>query len=122
MFNEEQVISTKKKRANEIKTQVPDLESTKKLAVSDHNFKEAKRANEMIKQLTHEVEMLQQDLERMEITLDENKQKTELIKQEYRKMKEDVIIEKEQHGIVPLFRLFDAINVSVKASPHILKA
>ena len=122
MFNEEQVISTKKKRANEIKTQIPDLESTKKLAVSDHNFKEAKRANEMIKQLTHEVEMLQQDLERMEITLDENKQKTELIKQEYLKMKEDVIIEKEQHGIVPLLLLFHAINVSVKASPHVLKA
>ena len=104
VFNEEQVISTKRKRVNEIKTQIPDLESSKKLAVSDHNFKEAKRTNEMIKQLTHEVEELQRDLGRMEIALDENKQKTESMKQDYLTMKEDVIQEKEQHGLAELLR------------------
>jgi predicted nucleic acid-binding Zn-ribbon protein len=98
VFNQEQGISTKTKRLNEIQNQMPDLEKAKKCAVTDHNFKEAKRVNELIKQLTSETEMLNNDVEQMKNTLTGDKEKTALLKKDHASMKNDVTQAKENYG------------------------
>ena len=70
----EQVLSTKTKRLEEIQNRTPQLERTKKCAVTEHNFKEAKRMNEIMKQLADEIETLTKDLDDMLRTLTEDKQ------------------------------------------------
>ncbi|CAB4015105.1 Hypothetical predicted protein [Paramuricea clavata] len=98
VFNQEQGISTKTKRLNEIQNQMPDLEKAKKCAVTDHNFKEAKRVNELIKQLTSETEMLNNDVEQMKNTLTGDKEKTATLKKDHGSAKNDVIQAKENYG------------------------
>ena len=83
----------------EIKDQIPELERTKKCAVTEHNFKEAKRVNEIMKQLADEIKTLSKDLDDMQNTLTKDKEKTKLLKQEYDSVKSNVVKAKEYYGI-----------------------
>ena len=65
---------------------------------TDHNFKEAKRLNEIIKQLSSEVETTRTDVQEMEDTLTIDREKVAEMKDELEKLKRDVLVAKESHG------------------------
>lgn len=119
VFNKEQNIVMKKKRLEEIETQVPEFEKAKKMAVTDHNFKEAKRLNEIVKQLSSEIETSKTYIEEMENSLEEDRQKVVALKHEYEKLKLDVVAAKENHDLEVLIRIVNKIMKLIKDETRI---
>ena len=56
--------------------------------------------NEIMKQLADEIETLTKDLDEMQRTLTEDKQKTELLKQDYSSAKSNVVQAKDDYGMM----------------------
>ena len=56
--------------------------------------------NEIMKQLADEIETLTKDLDEMQRTLTEDKQKTELLKQDYSSVKSNVVQAKDDYGMM----------------------
>ncbi len=91
--------------------------------MTDHNFKEAKRVNEMIKQLLHEIEILKNEVEQLENILDKHKRKIRAKKKDYGSVKNNVIQAKENYGIVHIrysrFSLCDKLRLPQQPKkPH----
>ena len=53
-----------------------------------------------MKQLADEIETLTKDLDEMQRTLTEDKQKTELLKQDYSSVKNNVVQAKDDYGMM----------------------
>ena len=102
---------------NEIQSQLPEFERAKKSAVTERNFAEAKRLNELIKQLKSEIETIVEDVELMKNTLIEDKEKTGLLKEEHAITKNDVIEAKENYGMNLVFN--QTIYCTNASSKHI---